>query len=44
MKDKKVVGSNQHGFTNGKSCLSNLIAFYNDVISLVDEGRALNVV
>lgn len=26
MKDKKVVGSTQHGFVKSKSCLTNLIA------------------
>lgn len=44
MKDKKVIRSSWHGFMKGKSCLTNIIAFYNEVPSLVDEGRAVDVV
>ncbi|GAB0208209.1 mitochondrial enolase superfamily member 1 [Grus japonensis] len=44
MKDKKVVGSSQHGFTKGKSCLTNLINFYDEMTGLVDEGRAVDIV
>jgi len=25
----KVIGGNQHGFTKGKTCLTNLVASYN---------------
>ncbi|KAJ7409009.1 hypothetical protein WISP_116997 [Willisornis vidua] len=28
VKDNTVIGHSQHGFTRGKSCLSNLISFY----------------
>ena len=44
MEEKKVIRSSQHGFTKGKSCLTNLIAFYNDMTGWVDEGRAVDVV
>lgn len=43
VKDKKVIGSSQHGFAKGKSSLTNLRAFHNDVTTLVDEGRVLDV-
>jgi len=44
VEEKKVIGSSQHGFTKRKSCLTNLIAFYNGVTGWVDEGRAVDVV
>jgi len=44
MEEKKVIGSSQHGFTKGKSCLTNLIAFYDGMSDWVDEGRAVDVV
>ncbi|KAK4826109.1 hypothetical protein QYF61_005247 [Mycteria americana] len=44
LKNRKVSGSSQHGFTKGKSCLTNLITFYNEVTGLVDQGRAVDVV
>ena len=33
-----------HGFTNGRSCLTNLISSYDKVIRLVGEGKAVDVV
>ncbi|GAB0182344.1 mitochondrial enolase superfamily member 1 [Grus japonensis] len=44
VEEKKVIGSGQHGFTKGKSCLTNLIAFYDVMTGWVDEGRAADVV
>jgi len=44
VEEKKVIRSSQHEFTKGKSCLTNLIAFYDGITSLVDEGRAADVV
>ena len=38
------IRPSQHGFMNGRSCLTNLISFYDKVTRLVDEGRAVNVV
>jgi len=44
VEEKKVLRSSQHGFTKEKSCLTNLIAFYNGMTCWVDEGRAVDVV
>jgi len=44
VEENKVIRSSQHGFTKGKSCLTNLIAFYNGMTGWVGEGRAVDVV
>lgn len=37
-------GSSQHNFMKGKSCFTRLITFCNEMISLVNMGRAVDVV
>ena len=44
MEEKKVITSSQHGFTKGKSYLTNLIALYDTMAGWMDEGRALDVI
>ena len=44
LKVNQGIRPSQHGFMNGRSCLTNLISFYDKVTRLVDEGKAVDVV
>ena len=44
VRDNQGIRPSQHGFTKGRSCLTNLISFYDLVTCLVDEGKAVDVV
>jgi len=44
VKHNKGIRPSQHGFLKGRSCLTNLISFYDQVTRLGDEGKAVDVV
>ena len=44
VRDNRGIRPSQHGFTKGRSCLTNLISFYDLGTRLVDEGKAVDVV
>ncbi|KAK4820005.1 hypothetical protein QYF61_017384 [Mycteria americana] len=44
VEDNQGIKPSQHGFRKGRSCLTNLISFYNKVTRLMDEGKAVDVV
>ena len=44
IQDTPVIRLSEHGFTKGRSCLTNWISFYDKMTCLVDEGKAVDVV
>ena len=44
VRDNRGIRPSQHGLTKGRSCLTNLISFYDLVTHLVDEGKAADMV
>ncbi|KAK4818318.1 LOW QUALITY PROTEIN: hypothetical protein QYF61_010780, partial [Mycteria americana] len=44
VEDNQGIKPSQHGFRKGRSCLTNLISFYDKVTRLMDEGKAVDVV
>jgi ribonucleases P/MRP protein subunit RPP40 len=44
LEKSELIMDSQHGFRRGRSCLSNLLVFLDNVIRVVDEGNCVDVV
>lgn len=44
LKDNAVISHSQHRFTRGKSCLMNLISFYDGVTHLPEQWKPVDVI
>src|SRR6218665_1192694 len=40
----KVIKGSQHRFTRGRSCLTNLLEFFEEVYEMMDEGKPVDVI
>ncbi|CAM5115094.1 unnamed protein product [Natator depressus] len=44
LEERKGIRNSQYGFTKGKSCLTNLIALYDEITGSVDTGKVVDVI
>ena len=42
--EKNIIKHSQHGFRNKISCLTNLLDFFNEVYSLYDNMKAVDII
>ena len=40
----KLINTSQHGFLKVRSCLTNILCFFEEIIKWVDDGSAVDVV
>ena len=43
LEENRLISHRQHGFVKGRSCLTNLIEFFEEVTRKIDQGRAVDV-
>jgi len=39
-----IITSSQHGFTRGRSCLTDLLEFFEEIYARIDEGKLKDVI
>ena len=44
LNEYNVIKGSQHGFTRGRSCLTNLLEFFEEVYEMMDEGKPVDVI
>ena len=44
LEGNNLIKNSQHGFRNKRSCLTNLLDFYNEVVNIFDETKAVDVI
>jgi hypothetical protein len=44
LNDHDIIKDSQHGFTRGRSCLTNLLEFFEEVYERIDEGKPVDVI
>ena len=44
LEENKLIKDSQHGFRNKRSCLTNLLDFFNDIYSMYDDSRSVDVI
>ena len=44
LEGRGMIQKNQHGFTKGKFCFTNLVVFYDDVTASMDKEKATNII
>ena len=40
----KILKDSQHGFRKGRSCLSNMLDFLEEIYDKLDEGKSVDVI
>lgn len=43
IKNREMIHASQHSFTEGKSCLTNVVIFYNGITASLNKGRPTDV-
>jgi hypothetical protein len=44
LENNDLIKKSQHGFTKGRSCLTNLLEFIEDITKIVDRGEGLDII